>query len=109
MDDPRDPIGHDEVLVAAATDPSWTPVLTRCGALVIERGGPLSHAAILAREFGLPAVFAVAGAVDRLDGHLVLVDGDAGTVDVLDVLGVLDEPDLPAGGGIAGDAQEVTR
>jgi len=37
------------------------------------------------------------------------VDGDAGTVDVLDVLGVLDEPDLLAGGGIAGDAQEVTR
>ena len=84
VDGPTDPIGDDEVLVASTTDPSWTPVLVRCGALVIERGGPLSHAAILAREFGLPAVFDVAGAVERLDGHLVVVDGDAGTVDVLD-------------------------
>lgn len=84
VDGPQDPIGADEVLVAAATDPSWTPVLVRCAALVIERGGPLSHAAILAREFGLPAVFDVTDAVARLDGRLVLVDGDAGTVDVLD-------------------------
>ncbi|MEZ5220535.1 MAG: PEP/pyruvate-binding domain-containing protein [Ilumatobacteraceae bacterium] len=90
VDGPLDPIAPDEVLVATATDPSWTPVLVRCGALVIERGGPLSHAAILAREFGLPAVFDVAGAVSSLDGHLVQVDGDAGTVDVLDASDVVD-------------------
>lgn len=93
VDGPQDPIGSDEVLVAAATDPSWTPVLVRCAALVIERGGPLSHAAILAREFGLPAVFDVADAVARLDGRVVLVDGDAGTVDVLDA----DPTDAAAG------------
>ncbi len=81
---PQDPITKDEVLVAAATDPSWTPVLLRCGALVIERGGPLSHAAILAREFGLPAVFNVPDAVERLAGRRILVDGDAGTVEILD-------------------------
>lgn len=88
VDGPLDPIAPDEVLVATTTDPSWTPVLVRCGALVIERGGPLSHAAILAREFGLPAVFDVAGAVSSLDGHLVQVDGDAGTVDLLDVVDI---------------------
>lgn len=83
IDDPRSMIGRDEVLVAAATDPSWSPLLLRCGALVLERGGPLSHAAILAREFGLPAVFNIPGAADALDGKRVLVDGDAGTVTLL--------------------------
>ena len=84
IDDPRQQIGRDEVLVAAATDPSWSPILLRCGALVLERGGPLSHAAILAREFGVPAVFNIAGAASTLDGRRLLVDGDAGTVTVLD-------------------------
>lgn len=89
---PEGPIGRDEVLLAAATDPSWSPVLLRCGAMVLERGGPLSHAAILAREFGLPAVCNLPGAVAALDGRMVLVDGDAGTVTVLD------EPGVVAGG-----------
>lgn len=81
---PTGSIERDEVLVAAATDPSWSPILIRCGALVLERGGPLSHAAILAREFGVPAVCNIAGAVDALDGHVVLVDGDNGTVTIVD-------------------------
>jgi pyruvate,water dikinase len=55
--------------------------------MVLERGGPLSHAAILAREFGLPAVCNLPGAVAALDGRLVLVDGDLGTVALLDVDG----------------------
>ncbi|MEN9504726.1 MAG: hypothetical protein RI958_652, partial [Actinomycetota bacterium] len=84
---PEGPIGRDEVLVASATDPSWSPILLRCGAMVLERGGPLSHAAILAREFGLPAVCNLPGAVAALDGRLVLVDGDLGTVALLDVDG----------------------
>ncbi|MGY2003697.1 PEP/pyruvate-binding domain-containing protein [Blastococcus sp. SYSU DS1024] len=71
-----------EVLVAAATDAGWSPVFLRAGAIVVERGGPLSHAAIVARELGLPAVLNVAGATEALDGRLVTVDGDAGTVDV---------------------------
>ena len=73
-----------EVLLATATDPSWSPLLIRCGAMVIERGGPLSHAAIVAREFGVPAVFNVPGAASMLDGRRVLVDGDAGVVTVLE-------------------------
>ncbi|GAB4585615.1 PEP/pyruvate-binding domain-containing protein [Nocardia sp. IFM 10818] len=78
------PIGLDEVLVAVTTDPSWAPLLMRCGAMVIEQGGPLSHAAILAREFGVPAVFNLPGAARALDGRRVEVDGDTGIVTLLD-------------------------
>ncbi|WP_436498235.1 PEP/pyruvate-binding domain-containing protein [Actinokineospora sp. HUAS TT18] len=69
-----------EVLVAAATDASWSPLFLRAGAIVVERGGPLSHAAIVARELGVPAVLNLPGATAALDGRLVTVDGDAGTV-----------------------------
>lgn len=68
------------VLVAAATDASWTPLFLRASGIVVERGGPLSHAAIVARELGLPAVLAVHGATARLDGVEVTVDGTAGMV-----------------------------
>ncbi len=77
---PSDPFDADSVLVAVATDPSWSPLFARAGAVVLERGGPLSHAAILARELGLPAVTNVAGATMRLDGREVMVDGDSGIV-----------------------------
>jgi pyruvate,water dikinase len=69
-----------EVLVAAATDAGWSPLFLRAGAIVVERGGPLSHAAIVARELGVPAVLNIAGASAVLDGRLVTVDGDTGTV-----------------------------
>ncbi|WP_280360701.1 PEP/pyruvate-binding domain-containing protein [Nocardia wallacei] len=84
LTDPGQPLRPDEVLVAVTTDPSWAPLLMRCGAMVIEQGGPLSHAAILAREFGVPAVFNLPGAATALDGRLVDVDGDTGTVTVLE-------------------------
>jgi rifampicin phosphotransferase len=74
------PVGA--VLVADATDPSWSPLFMRAGAIVLNRGGPLSHAAILARELGVPAVMNVADATIRLDGVNVTVDGDAGEVRV---------------------------
>ena len=77
---PSDPFDADSVLVAVATDPSWSPLFARAGAVVLERGGPLSHAAILARELGLPAFTNVGGATSRLDGREVMVDGDSGIV-----------------------------
>ncbi len=71
-----------DVLVAHATDPSWTPLFLTAGAIVLETGGPLSHAAIVAREFGLPAVLNVPQATQVLnDGDSVLVDGTRGFVD----------------------------
>jgi pyruvate,water dikinase len=73
-----------DVLVARATDAAWTPVFLVAGAIIVERGGPLSHAAVVARELGTPAVLNVSGAADYLDGHIVTVDGDRGRVVVHD-------------------------
>jgi pyruvate,water dikinase len=70
--------------VAEATDPSWSPLFMKAGAIVLDRGGPLSHAAILARELGVPAVLNVPGATRLLAGREVTVDGDAGIVIVHD-------------------------
>ncbi|HVO32035.1 MAG TPA: PEP-utilizing enzyme, partial [bacterium] len=70
-----------EILVVKATDPGWTPYFPAAGALVSELGGMLSHAAVVAREYGLPAVANIANATDLLrDGEEITVDGDAGTV-----------------------------
>jgi rifampicin phosphotransferase len=72
-----------EVLVASATDPSWTPLFMIAGAVVVERGGPLSHAAIVSRELGVPAVLNAPGATALREGAMVEVDGSSGTVTVL--------------------------
>jgi pyruvate,water dikinase len=70
-----------DVLVAPSTDPGWTPLFLRAAALVTEVGGYLSHGAIVAREFGIPAVLNVPDALTLLrDGEPVLVDGDTGRV-----------------------------
>jgi pyruvate,water dikinase len=69
-----------DVLVTRQTDPGWAPVFSLISGLVIERGGMLSHGAIIAREFGLPCVVGVRGASERIPhGQIVTVDGDAGT------------------------------
>lgn len=82
-----------DVLVATSTDPSWTPLFVTAGAVVVEEGGPLSHAAIVAREFGLPAVLNVPGAVDRLGAAgQVTVDGTAGTIEIVDDASAEDVP-----------------
>jgi pyruvate,water dikinase len=80
-----DPIGAHlepgEILVAPSTDPGWTPLFMTAGALVMEMGGVISHGAVVAREYGIPAVVGVADATVRLrDGQTVTVDGAAGTV-----------------------------
>lgn len=70
-----------EVLVAPSTDPAWTPLFLRASALVTEVGGYLSHGAIVAREYGIPAVVNVPGVRSLLqEGEPVTVDGDEGKV-----------------------------
>lgn len=70
-----------EVLVVPATSPGWAPLLVAAGALVTEVGGTLSHGAIIAREYGLPAVLDVADATRRIrTGQWVSVDGSSGIV-----------------------------
>ncbi|QJW97383.1 PEP/pyruvate-binding domain-containing protein [Frigoriglobus tundricola] len=73
------------VLVCPSTDPAWVPLFVHATALVMETGGVLSHGAIVAREFGLPAVAGLPGATQRLKtGQRVRVDGGRGTVTILD-------------------------
>ena len=74
-----------DVLVCRSSNVSWIPLFTVAAAVVTEVGGALSHAAVVAREFGVPAVVATGVALSTLaDDQLVEVDGSAGTVRVLD-------------------------
>ncbi len=73
-----------EVLVVAAADTGWAPLFLAASGVVTELGGPLSHAAIILREYAVPAVVNVTSATRSLrDGDIVRVDGDVGTVEVL--------------------------
>jgi pyruvate,water dikinase len=74
-----------EVLVAPTTDPSWASVMFVSAALVVDIGGPLSHAAVVARELSVPCVVNTrTGSRVLRTGDLVRVDGAAGTVEVLE-------------------------
>ncbi|WP_419997378.1 PEP/pyruvate-binding domain-containing protein [Streptomyces boninensis] len=70
-----------EILVCPSTDPGWTPLFLTAGGLVMEMGGAISHGAVVAREYGIPAVVGVARATELIkDGATITVDGAAGTV-----------------------------
>lgn len=78
-------LGSGEVLVTATTSPPWTPLFGVAGAVVTDAGGSLSHVAIVAREYAIPAVVGCGDATLVIpDGALVEVDGDAGTVTILE-------------------------
>jgi pyruvate,water dikinase len=73
-----------DVLVCPATSPVWSLLFASIGALVADGGGLLSHQAIIAREYGLPAVVGTHdGTVRLIDGQIVTVDGTAGVVRVV--------------------------
>ncbi len=72
-----------EILVAPSTDPGWTPLFLTAGGLVMEMGGANSHGAVVAREYGIPAVVGMPLATERIStGDLVTVNGTLGTVTV---------------------------
>jgi phosphohistidine swiveling domain-containing protein len=80
-----DPVGAylepGEILVAPSTDPGWTPLFLTAGGLVMEMGGANSHGAVVAREYGIPAVVGVPDATTRITtGDEITVDGITGTV-----------------------------
>lgn len=83
--DPSGPVpAGPYILVCPSTDPAWVPLFANAVGLVLETGGVLSHGAIVAREFGLPAVAGVPGATARFTtGQRLRVDGGRGTVAVL--------------------------
>lgn len=71
------------ILICPFTEPGWTVVLDRVAGVVTETGGQLSHAAVICREFGIPAVLGVTGATQRIrDGARVSIDGHAGRVTI---------------------------
>ena len=73
------------ILVVPYTDAGWAPLLARAQGLIAEVGGRLSHGAIIAREYGIPAVMDVTNATRRLHtGQWVRIDGQKGTVEVLE-------------------------
>jgi pyruvate,water dikinase len=85
----RDPssatVERGEILVAPSTDPGWTPLFLNAAGLVSEVGGAVSHGALVAREYGLPAVVSVGEATKRIrTGQRIRIDGGRGTVELLD-------------------------
>jgi len=78
-----DHLGTGYVLVCPSTDPGWTPLFLGARALVVERGGVLSHGAIVARDFGIPAVVCPAATRRIPDGAEIRVDGNNGHIDLL--------------------------
>jgi pyruvate,water dikinase len=74
-----------DVLVCPITSPAWSVLFLQAGAVVTDSGGVLAHTAVIAREYGLPAVLATGAATQRLrDGDRVTVDGTAGVVTIND-------------------------
>jgi len=94
VDRPCD-VGGD-VLVAYRTDPGWIAALRSASGLAIERGSPLTHVAVVARELRIPTVVQVPGLTKRLrSGMRIRLDGGAGTIQILDRDG--ERPEPPAG------------
>ncbi|MEP7160169.1 MAG: PEP/pyruvate-binding domain-containing protein [Dermatophilaceae bacterium] len=80
-----DPVGAQlepgDILVVPSTDPGWTPLFLTAGGLVMEMGGSNSHGAVVAREYGIPAVVGVPNAARVIStGQVITVDGSAGLV-----------------------------
>ena len=77
-------LADGEVLVCGVTAPTWTPYFALAGAVVTDAGGALSHTAVVAREYGIPAVTGTrTGTRDIPDGATIRVDGLRGTVSLL--------------------------
>jgi len=74
-------LSEGDILITKFTDPGWTPVFSMISGVVTETGGVLSHAAVIAREYGIPAVLAVKGITEKIhDGQIVTIDGAKGKI-----------------------------
>ena len=77
------PSDRNYILVCPSTDPAWTPLFLHAAGLVMERGGILSHGAVVAREYGVPAVANIPNATRRItEGQTLQVDGNQGTISI---------------------------
>ncbi len=90
--DEFDEVTDGDILVCQMTNPAWVVLFTKIAGLVTDTGGTTSHPAVLAREFGIPAVIGTSDATHRIaTGDRLRVDGSAGVVEILH-----DEPATPA-------------
>ncbi len=77
-------LNRGDILVAATTAPPWTPLFAIASGIVTDTGGPLSHCGIVSREYGIPCVGGTGNATSMIkDGQTIEVNGDAGTVRIL--------------------------
>ncbi|WP_239643366.1 PEP-utilizing enzyme [Natronococcus jeotgali] len=84
-DPSKETIERGEILIAPSSDPGWTPLFLNAAGMVVEVGGRMSHGALVAREYGLPAVVSVPEATRRIKtGQRVRIDGTRGTVEILE-------------------------
>lgn len=80
-----DYLREGEILVTQFTDPGWTTVMAKASGFIIEVGGMMTHGAVVAREFGIPAVVSVEGATSKFKtGDLVVLNGDTGEIEVIE-------------------------
>lgn len=83
-DPQRETLAPSEILVAQFTDPGWTPLFINAAGLALEVGGSLTHGAVVAREYGIPAVVGVRNATRKIrTGQRIRVDGNRGVVEIL--------------------------
>jgi pyruvate,water dikinase len=100
-----DAVAPGEVLVARTTDVGLSPLFLVAAAVVTELGGPMSHASIVAREYGIPAVVNVPGVTLAIKtGDRLRIDGDRGVVERLDERASPSSPGVVAGGAPGGGA-----
>jgi phosphoenolpyruvate synthase/pyruvate phosphate dikinase len=79
-----DEVAEGDILVCQMTNPAWVVLFTKIAGLVTDTGGTTSHPAVLAREFGIPAVVGTSGATRRIHtGDRIRVDGTAGVVEIM--------------------------
>jgi pyruvate,water dikinase len=92
-----DKMAPDSILVCTSTTPAWTPLFARAKGLVTDIGGVLAHGSIVAREYGIPAVMGTGEATQRIEnGELVRVDGNRGTVTLVNRVDMQEDERLEA-------------
>jgi phosphohistidine swiveling domain-containing protein len=78
-------VQENDILVAASTSPSWTPIFSMIKGVVVDRGASLSHAAIVGREYGIPVVMNVFEGTTKIkSGQRIKVDANMGAVYIMD-------------------------
>ncbi|MBI1294393.1 phosphoenolpyruvate synthase [bacterium] len=91
-----DKMTPDTILVCPTTTPAWTPLFSQARGLVTDIGGALAHGSIVAREYGIPAVMGTGIATQRIrSGQRIHIDGDRGTVTLLDEVATGEQPQIP--------------